>query len=752
MIIHLFNSSSVSGPERLVLPALASAGGDFLVVNLREERLDHIREADPLEDYARSLNLNYRDVLVCGRWDSLAVRHLTHLIGQLNPDLVHAHDVKASAYLLQARSARLKNRCPIVSTHHGIHGRPDWKTRLYEAIYRRYLLKFFDRTLCVSTPDYQSLLQSGVPSQRLRLHLNGIDGHRMDPLQRAAEAQRIRAAWFPEKPLARHPLYFGVVGRLSAEKDHARLLQVLGELNRFAHMPDWKCLIFGNGALEKSLQESARRAGLEKRLVWMGYRKNAGAELAGLDLLLSFSKAEGLPINLIEAGWAGTPIMATQVGGVIDLIPDHRFGILIDPQESPTESARRLNQAFSTENGRAGLKKQALLFQQRVAAEFTQEVWMRRLKSLYGELGVGLENATAKPAHPLPEETGSLAERVKSVFFTRLMLYPTGRMGAMRQWNRHGFRILMYHRFSADDSSELQDSLSRQCAHLTSRYTLVSLTEIARSLSGGPPLPPNALTVTVDDGYRDFRRNAYPVFRAHNIPMTVFLVSGFVDHKIWLWWDQIRYSLEHTQTRFFRLTLYPGQPPTSFTLETWEQRQEAAMLLIEAAKKVDNNLRLSLLQRLAELLAVELPAIPPPAMAPMDWAEIQFLAANNVEFGAHTQTHPILSRLQDPAELTAEIGHSKKRIEDMLQRPVQHFCYPNGQREDVHPLSYKILEQNRFQTAVTAERGVNFRGVHPFWLRRIGVDPLMSRFNFEALLAGVGGSRSKSAPFSMASR
>ena len=139
-------------------------------------------------------------------------------------------------------------------------------------------------------------------------------------------------------------------------------------------------------------------------------------------------------------------------------------------------------------------------------------------------------------------------------------------------------------------------------------------------------------------------------------------------------------------------------------------------------------------------------------MAPMDWAEVQFLAANNVEIGAHTQTHPILSRLRDPAELSAEIVNSKKRIEEMIQRPVLHFCYPNGQREDVHPLALNILEQNGFMSAVTAERGVNFNGTHPLWLRRIGVDPLMSRFNFEALLAGVGGSRSKSAPFSMAGR
>ncbi len=58
----------------------------------------------------------------------------------------------------------------------------------------------------------------------------------------------------------------------------------------------------------------------------MGYRDDVGRELAGLDLVLSFSKAEGLPINLIEAGWAGTPVMSMLVGGVKDLIPGDSFG------------------------------------------------------------------------------------------------------------------------------------------------------------------------------------------------------------------------------------------------------------------------------------------------------------------------------------------------------------------------------------------------------------------------------------------
>src|ERR1700704_1923314 len=103
MIIHLFNSSSVSGPERLVLPALARVRDHVAIINLREERIGRLRESDPLEDYARSLNLDYLDVRVCGHWDYVAVRDLRILLERLDPDLVHAHDVKASAYLLQAR-------------------------------------------------------------------------------------------------------------------------------------------------------------------------------------------------------------------------------------------------------------------------------------------------------------------------------------------------------------------------------------------------------------------------------------------------------------------------------------------------------------------------------------------------------------------------------------------------------------------------------------------------------------------------
>jgi len=385
MIVHLFNSSSVSGPERLVLPALASSGNHFVIINLLEDRIERLRASDPLELYARSLNLPYDAIHVRGRADFQAVHELQQLLLQLNPSLVHAHGIKASIYLLQAQR-KSKSNYLIVSTHHGARGLPDWKVKLYEFFYRRFFLRFFDRVLCVSSADHELLLHSGISSRHLRLHFNGVDGHLIAPEQRTDEAQHIRRLWFPKE---RHyqTFFLGVVARLSPEKDHFRLLRILSRLNQLPCDRDWRCLIFGMGELEMQLRQSAQELGLSKRVVWMGYRENVGNELVGLDLLLSFSKAEGLPINLIEAGWAGTPVMSTSVGGVVDLIPNENDGQGVLPKEPVAISALRLQMCMSAK-GRMKLDEQARSFQGRVTQEFTQKKWLHRLDAIYSDLGV----------------------------------------------------------------------------------------------------------------------------------------------------------------------------------------------------------------------------------------------------------------------------------------------------------------------------------------------------------------------------
>ncbi len=390
MLVHLFNSSSVSGPERLVLPALANVSTPCAIVNLREVRLHGLLDNDPLEDYARSFNLPYYAVNVRKRWDRIAIGELHALLHKLNPVLVHAHAIKASAYLLWTRRRHESRTFPLVSTHHGVHGVPDWKVRAYEWFYRRSVLNKYDRALAVSSADYDFLLHSGIESKRLRLHMNGVDGRRMDPEHRAQEVRDIRTRWLPADLQGYKPFLFGVVARLSPEKDHVRLLHVLAELNHIPNNRDWKCLVFGSGPLESTLRQQANEMGLRKRILWMGYRPNIADELAGLDLLLSFSKAEGLPINVIEAGWAGVPVMSTRVGGVIDLIPDESCGEAIEPSAPNSVWISKLRHALSPE-GQHALESQGRHFQERVSKVFSQSRWLQRMAEIYAELGVSLD-------------------------------------------------------------------------------------------------------------------------------------------------------------------------------------------------------------------------------------------------------------------------------------------------------------------------------------------------------------------------
>jgi peptidoglycan/xylan/chitin deacetylase (PgdA/CDA1 family) len=318
----------------------------------------------------------------------------------------------------------------------------------------------------------------------------------------------------------------------------------------------------------------------------------------------------------------------------------------------------------------------------------------------------------------------------------RALLHKAGWLRGVRYMNQKGIRILMYHDFPASTPG-LQEALAKQCAYINRYYQVVTLTDIARLLQEGTPLPPNAVAVTVDDGNRDFLLRGYPVFHKHRIPVTVFLVSGFLDHELWLWWDQVRYMVDRSKRPSIQISFMKSLPPINFPLETAAQRESAIFTITEVMKEVGNPIRVDILNRLPGLLEVELPREAPPEMAAMEWPEVRHLAENGVDFGAHTVTHPVLSRIGDDAILLEEIEYSKRRIEKELHRPVLHFGYPYGRAEDFNEQTIKIVKQSQFLTAVTSVRGMNYRDAPPFTLKRLGLDPTMPELYFKELLAGL---------------
>ena len=306
-----------------------------------------------------------------------------------------------------------------------------------------------------------------------------------------------------------------------------------------------------------------------------------------------------------------------------------------------------------------------------------------------------------------------------------------GGLAALRWINRCGLRILMYHRF-ADRAA-----LARQCAHIRRHFHPVSMTAASDWLRDGRPLPPYALAVTVDDGYDDFREAGSPVFAEYGIPVTVYLATDFLDGKSWLWFDRVLYVFANTTAGEANVEI-PGGSVYRARMNGAETRRAAGQYLADLAVAWSPADRREVVAALPRLLNVEMPEEAPAEYRPLRWDDVRKLAASGVEFGAHTKTHPILSALTDLEELRDEVAGSKARIEAELDRPVMHFCYPNGKMADIGPAAAEAVRSAGMRTAVTAEPGLNQAGQDPFLLLRIGADPGYEEKYFARSVARAG--------------
>jgi peptidoglycan/xylan/chitin deacetylase (PgdA/CDA1 family) len=313
----------------------------------------------------------------------------------------------------------------------------------------------------------------------------------------------------------------------------------------------------------------------------------------------------------------------------------------------------------------------------------------------------------------------------------KTVLHDLGAIQGVRLLNKSGIRILMYHRFPPGKTA----GLNQQCELIRRHYNPVSLQAIAEYLRDGKQLPRSPVAITIDDGYRDFLE-AQAIFRQFDIPATVFLVSDFLDGKLWLWFDKLKYALRQTKQNGLTIDL-PARASFTLPLNSDLDRQAAREKIANLMKGLENSQRISSCEQIVNQLEVELPASPPDEFAPLTWEEVRSLARERVEFGPHTKTHPILSQIVEPELLADEILGSKKRIEEELKTPAVHFCYPNGRKSDLNDSTLKLVQDGGFHSAVTTERGMNNAQTNPFLLRRLGVEPTIPLQYFAELLAGV---------------
>jgi len=297
--------------------------------------------------------------------------------------------------------------------------------------------------------------------------------------------------------------------------------------------------------------------------------------------------------------------------------------------------------------------------------------------------------------------------------------FRAGLLRLVRLARRHEAMILTFHRFSEDgqDSSRALpiQRFEEYMRYLAGRCRVVPLRDLAQQLRRGT-VRPYTVAVTVDDGYEEFFSLAVPVLRTYGIPASIFVISDFIEGRLWPWPDRFRFVFEHAPGR--PVTFEHRGSPHVVHMGGEEDRQRVEERWVEYAKTIPVAERDDLLGAVAEACGIEIPASPPSGFRPMTWGQLRALAAEGFDIGGHTRTHPILSRIR-PEQLQDEIAGCKADIERNVGCAVAHFAYPNGRREDYTPRAIEAVARAGYAAAVTTVAGANRPTTPIFELHRI---------------------------------
>lgn len=232
--------------------------------------------------------------------------------------------------------------------------------------------------------------------------------------------------------------------------------------------------------------------------------------------------------------------------------------------------------------------------------------------------------------------------------------------------------------------------------HHQKDYEFVSSDKAYQIISGAVSSRKKFILFTFDDGYRDNYEKAFPVFKRYNIPFTLFLTSGFPDHKAVLWW----YIIEDIITSQDEIILSDG---TTMKCRSQEEKTDSFFLLRnkvlcftrsefnESFLKLFSNYKFDLYKKTKELS--------------ITWAQLDEMSRSGLcTVGAHSVTHSNFSTLS-ATEIKTEIVQSISDIESRIGKKVEHFSYPYGSADEINRKTLQLVKELPIKTAALSYGG-----------------------------------------------
>ena len=266
------------------------------------------------------------------RKDLIAFWKLYQLIKREKPDIVHTHLAKAGT--LGRIAAKLAGAPLIVHTFHGnlFHEYFDSiKSRLILNL-ERLLMRVSTRIIAISHSQEKELLEYRIGDPR---KISCIPlGIELDPF---LTSENNRGIFRGELNLDNEVPLIGIVARLVPIKGHIYFFKAVKIVSE--DFPEARFIVIGNGELREELENLASELGIKKCVIFCGFRDDLVNIYADLDIVVLSSLNEGFPVSIIEALAAKKPVVATDVGGVKELVEDKVTGVLV-PKQNPQRLAQ----------------------------------------------------------------------------------------------------------------------------------------------------------------------------------------------------------------------------------------------------------------------------------------------------------------------------------------------------------------------------------------------------------------------------
>jgi glycosyltransferase involved in cell wall biosynthesis len=305
------------------------------------------------------------------RGDITTLTKLANLINVERVDLLHLHNSPGMFWgtLAQMLSGR---RTPIVRTEHNPH-LPDSMPRLYRALYP-HLTRRARRVICVSDVVRRSFVEA-YPALADR-YVELPNGIRVQDFEKLPPRHECRAAFH----LAPGERLIGTVGRMSPVKNHRLLIEAFARVRE--RIPDVNLAIIGEGELRAKLADYAGDLGVSEYVSLVKESKTIDYFYGALDVFALSSDSEGMPLTLLEALASGVPVVATEVGGIPEVVTSGTNGYLV-PKGSAEFLAKRIIELLQDP---AKARAMALAGRAVVRERFPAEKMIQGIERIYDEV------------------------------------------------------------------------------------------------------------------------------------------------------------------------------------------------------------------------------------------------------------------------------------------------------------------------------------------------------------------------------